>query len=192
MILYEVLNKINGKVYIGITRTTLKKRFSSHLLSVKKGSMTPFHCALRLYGEDNFEISIIAQARDWLSLQEAERIVIAQRGSIAPGGYNITPGGDGFHGTHTEKTKQKFRDNSKKMWARMTPEERAERGRRISEAKKGKPQPWARELVSKMKGVSRSPEFRTKVSEGMKRYVKTLEPGEMARRARREKYSQPT
>lgn len=60
-----------------------------------------------------------------------------------------------------------------------------ERARKISEAKKGKPQPWARKLALAFKGVKRSWRFKKKVSEGMKRYCASLPDGEMARRARK-------
>jgi hypothetical protein len=53
----------------------------------------------------------------------------------------------------------------------------------ISDAKKGIPQPWAKENGERLKGIVRSEEFKENVSSGMKSYVATLPPGEMARRA---------
>lgn len=62
-----------------------------------------------------------------------------------------------------------------------------ERAAKISASKKGKPQPWAREIAMRMRGKKRSQEFKEKVSLGMKEYCAGLPPGEMARRAMNKK-----
>lgn len=61
---------------------------------------------------------------------------------------------------------------------------------KISAAKKGKPQPWARANAKRLKGLKRSAAFKRKVSEGMRRYVSRLPAGEMARRAKGERAKQ--
>jgi group I intron endonuclease len=189
MILYQATNQINGKSYIGITRTTLAKRVQSHGYAVKRGSQTAFHCAIRKYGIENFVFEEIASSVSWKSLQEAERQAIHQRKTLSPDGYNLSSGGDGFSGRHTQDTIEGMKSRTASRWANMSDEERKEIGRRISAAKKGKQQPWCVDLGKKQKGSKRSEEFKKKVSDGMKRYVMGLEHGEMARRARSRKPS---
>lgn len=76
------------------------------------------------------------------------------------------------------------RMHSRRFWKNCPPEKRAEFGKKISAAKKGKPCPWARETIRKyVKGKKRSWRFKKKVSAGMKKYCASLPKGEMARRS---------
>jgi len=45
LIIYEATNVTNGKVYVGLTTTSLKQRKGSHIRSAKAGSVTYFHKA---------------------------------------------------------------------------------------------------------------------------------------------------
>lgn len=55
-IIYKYQNKINNKVYIGITSETLHKRNLKHLRKVRFKSTTNFHKAINKYGIENFDL----------------------------------------------------------------------------------------------------------------------------------------
>ncbi|MBN2029419.1 hypothetical protein JW824_04175 [bacterium] len=87
----------SGKIYIGITITTLKERIRIHLRSVKKGSRTPFHDAIRKYDSKNISWEIIDRATEWKELCELEKKYIRFYDSFT-NGYNLTLGGEGTYG----------------------------------------------------------------------------------------------
>jgi group I intron endonuclease len=90
MIVYCALNKINGKRYVGSTIKTLELRIKQHLSSSKMH----FGNALRKYGVQSFELSIIDTAEDISTLREKERYWIEKFECRVPRGYNLTSGGE--------------------------------------------------------------------------------------------------
>lgn len=54
-IIYKITNLVNGKLYIGQTRQTLNKRWSSHKLSSRK-PQSILHKAMHCYGISNFKM----------------------------------------------------------------------------------------------------------------------------------------
>ncbi len=55
MLIYKVVNKVDGKIYIGQTVGNLNRRKSEHLNDAKVGRYDSyFHNALRKHGKDNF------------------------------------------------------------------------------------------------------------------------------------------
>lgn len=93
MIIYKATNKINGKCYIGQTRHSLDYRKRIHLTKAHQGIDTHFYQAIRKYGDDNFEWSIICSANDKKTLNELETYYIQKYDSIRHG-YNMVDGGD--------------------------------------------------------------------------------------------------
>jgi group I intron endonuclease len=99
MIIYRALNLVNGKSYIGKSEeSTLNKRKAQHI----RCSSNPcymFHFALRKYGIDYWEWSVLEELDDSKSLIEAEvRWIEKHRSYIGfPDchGYNMTLGGEG-------------------------------------------------------------------------------------------------
>ena len=69
---YKVTNKVNNKVYIGITNKGAGARFKQHLFDAEHGSQYRFHRAIRKYGKENFEVSIIAFCNNADELKENE------------------------------------------------------------------------------------------------------------------------
>ena len=53
MIIYKAINQVNGKIYIGQTVGSLKKRIKDHIYDSKRHDYY-FARALRKYGEENF------------------------------------------------------------------------------------------------------------------------------------------
>lgn len=100
MICYQITNVITGKVYIGLTLVSLMERWERHVEHACGGRGYALHDAIRKYGVDAFMAEEIASpiSRDREALAELERTLIAQAGSVSPGGYNLTAGGDGVGG----------------------------------------------------------------------------------------------
>lgn len=108
MIVYKYTNKVNGKIYIGITIRPLESRHSQHLNTINDG--TYFHNALLKHGTDNFDLEIIDRAKTLKELKEKERQWIKKLNSFAyqenSKGYNCTLGGDGAFGLTGELNSQ--------------------------------------------------------------------------------------
>lgn len=100
MFCYRIINKINGKEYIGIT-IDFERRMKQHQ-NQKSNSL--IHKATLKYGKENFIYEILACE---LSVEEAEKMeidLIKERNTLAPNGYNLAKGG--LHGG----TKSKITD----------------------------------------------------------------------------------
>lgn len=91
---YVHANKVNGKRYVGITSTPLKRRFDNGL---GYSSTTIFGRAIQKYGFDGFTHYILF---DNLTKQEAERIekeyIAKWHTQDTKYGYNGTAGGEGY------------------------------------------------------------------------------------------------
>ncbi len=94
-IVYMATNKVNGKRYIGVTTHPLPLRAAQHF-STAKGSRSKaiFHKAIRKYGDDAFEFSILLVCETGLdAFQEEVRLIAELRPE-----YNSTLGGEGSAG----------------------------------------------------------------------------------------------
>ena len=104
-IVYQHKNKINGKVYIGITSQKPEQRWGSQGCNYK--SSPHFYSAIQKYSWDNFEHNILFTelTKEQACLKEQE--LIKEYNSMnREFGYNSTSGGDIF--TMNEETKQKI------------------------------------------------------------------------------------
>lgn len=95
--LYCIINRINGKKYIGITTSDLKTRFRGHWSAVAKGRKSKLYNAMRRAAiedrRDDFEIILLrSDATDFSDLQEQEVNAIIEQNSIKEG-YNTAAGG---------------------------------------------------------------------------------------------------
>lgn len=95
-IVYKITNKKNGKSYIGKTEYSLEHRWNRHLSSARNGSKFRFHSAIRKYGEDCWDLSMIEtyQTEDENFINEKESHFIKLFESDVKG-YNATSGGTG-------------------------------------------------------------------------------------------------
>ena len=96
---YQHKNKINGKVYIGITSQKLEQRWGSQGCNYK--SSPHFYSAIQKYGWDNFEHNIL-----FTDLTKEQELIKEYNSMNREFGYNSTSGGDIF--TMNEETKQKI------------------------------------------------------------------------------------
>lgn len=109
-IVYRATNKVNGKVYVGITTTALSKRIKGHISSGNNPKKVyKFQRAIRKYGIDSFAFDIIVECLSKEDLCASEVFYInLYQASSQDNGYNLTSGGEG--GTHfSEESKQKLR-----------------------------------------------------------------------------------
>lgn len=145
---YIITNLVNAKQYVGITNNLLK-RWSGHKLA--KGGCPALHAAIKKYGVENFAFTHIADAFDDESAKFIEQMLINERGTKVPFGYNMTDGGDGMLNP-SKSLKEKLSEIRKGV-----PKSKEHKAK-ISEGGKGK---------SRGKGVSKSVEHNLKVSSAM-------------------------
>jgi len=96
-IVYKITNKTNNKTYIGKTEYSLEHRWNRHLSSARNGSKFRFHSAIRKYGENCWDLSVIEtyQTEDENFINEKEIHFIKLFESDTKKGYNATSGGTG-------------------------------------------------------------------------------------------------
>ncbi len=158
MIVYMFVSKVSKKPYIGKTHN-LERRIWEHLnCAIAQTPVTAFHKALKKYGLDGFEFSILEYCSRQ-DLDEAERKWIALLGSKSPRGYNLTDGGDGFRGgTHTEEW-------SALMSAKMSGDVR--KGDKNPNYRNHKPWSEKRRAADPIVHHSTRPEVRAKIAAGV-------------------------
>lgn len=109
-IIYKAVNKVNGKIYIGITIVGLSDRKSKHFYYAESGGKGKFSAAIRKYGRDNFDFSVLAVCKNLEEARAEERNLI----SMMKPEYNLTRGGEGVWGRrHSEETRVKMSERAK-------------------------------------------------------------------------------
>lgn len=119
--IYMYTNKINGKRYIGQARN-FNRRHRKHISSSyneeeKYHYNVPFHCAIRKYGIENFEIKILAEnIESEEKLNEYEIFFIKRYDTLANNnkGYNVASGGKCAN-TFAGKTEKEMNDIKNKI-----------------------------------------------------------------------------
>ena len=91
--IYEIVNDVNNKRYIGKTEFDINKRFQEHCNDAfkERNAKRPLYRAMRKYGIEHFHISLIEETD---SPEEREIYWINEKKSFH-NGYNATIGGDG-------------------------------------------------------------------------------------------------
>ena len=131
---YQHKNKINGKVYIGITSQKPKQRWRN---GEGYKSSPHFYSAIQKYGWDNFEHNIlfVELTKEQACLKEQE--LIKEFNSMnREYGYNSTSGGDIF--VMNEETKQKISQALMGNQNNLGHSCSEEKKKKISEAQKGR------------------------------------------------------
>jgi len=109
VIIYKIVNKINGKIYIGQTSQSLNHRMGEHLSEAKTRGVRLIGRAFRKYGISSFDVSIIDTAESSDVLNEKEIYWTSYYNSKVPHGYNLTDGGKGQRGyRRSEETRRKL------------------------------------------------------------------------------------
>ena len=91
--IYQIINDVNGKIYIGKTEFSIQERFKEHCRNTKRESCKdrPLYRAMNKYGIEHFHIELLEETD---IPEEQERFWIELKGSFKYG-YNATIGGDG-------------------------------------------------------------------------------------------------
>lgn len=91
----------NGKAYIGITIKTAEARFAQHhrAAGAAKPNCAAVYRAWRKHGAPTLTVLAIVEDED---LYETEKRAIAVFGTLAPGGYNLTEGGESSPANHPD------------------------------------------------------------------------------------------
>ena len=131
-IVYKHTNKINGKVYIGITHYKDPNRRWCNGRGYKHSTL--FNRDIKKYGWDSFMHEVLFTGLSRVEAHTMERVLIAKykREGIS---YNIANGGEGAESiaeetkeklrqytpwikgkNHDKETREKIRAASKKMW----------------------------------------------------------------------------
>jgi group I intron endonuclease len=182
MIIYLITNNVNGKVYVGKTNQSLKRRWSNHKSVANQGHGTYLHNAIRKYGADNFSVTEVLVALPTAAQEDLsgwEREIISAMGTTNHDlGYNLTEGGEGSLGfVMSEETKLKMRnshlgvkfseEHSRHKGEAQLGEKNHQFGRKYSEEEKhklsdllsGERHPWF--------GLHHSDETKQKISENL-------------------------
>lgn len=105
-LIYKVVNRINGKIYVGLTRKALEERKKLHIHAAKYSRhYSLFHKAIRKYGAENFEWSILEECNDELLSKREQHYILENKSWVRhpeTNGYNLTPGGETLFGTSGE------------------------------------------------------------------------------------------
>jgi group I intron endonuclease len=100
---------VTDKAYIGQTVSTLQTRKLKHLWCANRSQQYNWHFynAIRAYGANAWEWSVLEDTIPREQLNERESFYIAQLGTFGEGGYNLTSGG-GQQREVSESTRQKL------------------------------------------------------------------------------------
>ena len=131
---YQHKNKINGKIYIGITMRKPEQRWQ-HGEGYR--SSPHFYAAIQKYGWDNFEHIILFQDLTKEEACQKEQELIAKYNSMdRKFGYNSTSGGEIF--VMNKETKQKISQSMIGNKNGLNHPCSEEKKKKISEAQKGR------------------------------------------------------
>lgn len=113
--IYTITNLFNYKAYVGQTQNP-KHRWSSHLYEMRRGVLKyTIYKALRKYGENNFQFSLLEICQTQDEADAAEQYWISEFDSLdCHSGYNLAVGGNvnrGWH--HSEESKKKISESQK-------------------------------------------------------------------------------
>ena len=91
--IYQIINDINDKIYVGKTENSIEKRFKEHCRDAfrRQCEQRPLYSAMRKYGIEHFHAELIEETDQ---PEEREIYWIEQKRSFK-NGYNATLGGDG-------------------------------------------------------------------------------------------------
>ena len=126
-IIYLYKNKLNGKVYIGQTTSSIEFRLKGHLRN--KNKCPAIDSALKKYGVENFEIKKIDEAESREELDKKEQYWIQYyHSNKREMGYNLTSGGEHYIANECTRKKQSI---SQKKGGRIVGESLFQKCRKI-------------------------------------------------------------
>lgn len=117
---YVHINRVNGKRYVGITSTSVERRWKN---GYGYSRDLPIGRAIEKYGWDSFEHVILFTDKSEQEAKEIEKSLIHKWNTQNDlYGYNICAGGDGVTGWHpSESTKEKISLAASKRYGELNP-----------------------------------------------------------------------
>lgn len=116
MFIYKLTNKVNNKIYIGLTTESISERCRKRIAEANyRNSRSSYILnAIRKYGSENFTVEQIDTANSLDELQQKEINYIKMYNSTDRNiGYNLTKGGEGNLGLKmSNETKDKIRQKA--------------------------------------------------------------------------------
>ena len=92
---YKITNTVNGKLYIGLTTSTIENRWKKHVKDALVSNRPhAIHNAIRKYGVQAFIIESLIETDNLITLNEVEKKMIECNNSMYPSGYNLHSGGN--------------------------------------------------------------------------------------------------
>ena len=159
----------NGKSYIGITKYSIEHRIKIHIRSSRSGRKLAIYNAIRKYGEDSFQVQVLAMAHPD-DLPQLEIDAIRKHDTFGINGYNMTAGGEGTLGRSfavSEKTKAKISKTTKGRIGNPVSDETKQKLRAVNIGKKHTEESKKKRSVSlmgKQKGKITSEKTKAKIS----------------------------
>lgn len=148
--IYKSTNTVNGKVYVGQTRYSLKKRRCSHVSDAlcSKKLCRVFHAAIRKYGPDVFTWEVLQEVETANDANLAEIEWIRKLNCRVPNGYNLAVGG--HEGDFHEETRKLISANMARRWANFSPEKKREIKDKIGRSNTKVRETWSPEEYQKL------------------------------------------
>lgn len=113
--IYLITNKVNGNQYVGQS-VNIQKRWADHKTPSKKSHGTVLARALKKYGNENFEFSVLEECLEEM-LDEREMFYIKTLCPI----YNMNDGGAGNKGHHlSPQLKSELSKKGKMFWKSLS------------------------------------------------------------------------
>jgi group I intron endonuclease len=163
--IYKIINKINGNFYIG-SSVNIQNRWNNHIKSANGVGKYPIHNAIRKYGIENFEFTILESCSTDELMKKEQKFLDAVVG--LPNCYNIANFAHApmLGKKHTEKTLLKI---SKNRTLATTEETRY----KVGSSWRGKKQPktMVEKRANALRGRKYTNEHKISLSNGaLKRY----------------------
>jgi len=165
MVVYKIVNLVNGKIYVGKDEFNSSKYF---------GSGYKLKPAIEKYGKENFTKHIIETCENSKHLAEREIYWIAKLDACNPKvGYNIAEGGNGGN-TYAGKTEKEMKEIKKKIseagkGRKFSEEHRRKLSEQAKNRKGNKPNPLKGMKYEDYMDSDKVKEIKRKVSEAAKR-----------------------
>lgn len=168
--IYLIVNKVNGKTYVGQRKSSKEWYDDSYM-----GSGKLLKKAKQKYGIENFEKFLIQYCYSKEETDKAEKFWIAEYRSRGKAEYNISDGGyyspsfKGHH--HSEESKAKCRASVLKTF------ELNNTRQKLSEARRGVPKSEEHKVAigNALRGKPKSEEHRQHCKEAQRKYFETHE-----------------
>lgn len=172
--------RVNGKKYVGWTSLSLEERWLEHIGDTRRASSAHrfFKQALVKYGIDDWDHEVLemCSTETEAQLAEVKWIATLKTNALREGhvGYNMTDGGEGHTGPHSEDTKKAISEGLKGNMCgashkgrTLTPEWKAKIAATLTGRKR--PEHERQAIADGQRGRVFSDETRRKLSEAAKR-----------------------